>query len=392
MAKKLNENVAVFVDELKQRVELLSSSKVTENIDNANIDEIDNILKKYNLTSQKELLLDDIKDISLDDIKEILNLTGQNSDSIEYLVSNMNEHLEKILNIINKYINDFISIGKNQSEMIHEKINLYQKYIDLFSKDPIDSPFTELNEMCRVISEVGLNDEEKWKILEYIATSNTNTARDENVELNIRVNQALDSISLYLEDEEKLELIKKYVKDNEIDIDSLYEVGLDLASKLDLSVEITINILCSHLASSLLEQYKASDDSNTKEELEESINLVLSYITRLFDPAVYEALEIKKQTEDFYKNSLANGITEENIKEYLDTPLSLIESEDISREYAIELKELSVLKPIYETLMTIAKLDQDKEEYTKAISILKKLIEQYKLLESKKNDITKRIN
>ena len=102
------------------------------------------------------------------------------------------------------------------------------------------------------------------------------------------------------------------------------------------------------------------------------------------NPAVYEAEKIKGEKFEFYYNSINNGIDETMIKEYMDKPLSEIEGVDISREYAIDLKELSVLKAIFETLETASSKKDDSPEYQKIINVLKKLNEQYRILEDKK--------
>ena len=392
MTANVNSSIKVFLSELRNRINLLSSDKVTENIDNANIDKINNILSNYNIASNENITIEEIKRVSLSDIKSLLYLIGQNEDSIEYLVSKIDEHYEKITSSINKYISDFISIGKNQTDMINDKINLYQKYINLFEKEDLDEPFEELNEICKVISEVGMSDEDKWKILEYIAVTNNKTIKEIDINLSVRVSKELSNIMTYLEDKEIESTIEKRLSNNEIDIDTIPIIGSELSETTGLDKDIMVNIVATLIASNLLKQASKINNEEEQSELIDVIYSVLEYINVLDSPCVYEAREVKNKTYDYYNNSIASGITEDMIKEYLETPLSLLESKDISREYAIDLKELSVLKPIYETLDTIAHLDKTGEDYKKATTVLSKLLEQYNLLENKKNNLEKRIN
>ena len=86
----------------------------------------------------------------------------------------------------------------------------------------------------------------------------------------------------------------------------------------------------------------------------------------------------------FHFNSLENGVNEADLKTYVDLSISEIEEKTLSREYAIDLKELAVLKTIFETLNTLETIEYNSPEYQKAINILKKLNEQYRILEEKK--------
>ena len=47
MAIQTNMSIVSFLKELKTRIELLSSNKITENINNSNIDKIDKLFKLF---------------------------------------------------------------------------------------------------------------------------------------------------------------------------------------------------------------------------------------------------------------------------------------------------------------------------------------------------------
>lgn len=393
MTSNVKSSIKTFLTELRTRIQLLSSNKVTENIDNAHIDEINIILSKYGIASKDEIKLDSIRKISLDDIKELLVLIGQKEDSVEYLLSKIDEHYEKICSLINKYISDFISIEKNQTDMINEKIKLYQKYIELFEKEELSEPFEEINEISKIFTEIGLADEDKWKILEYIAEINHETVKSFNPKLSIKVTEYLADTEVYLQDKKLSDALEETLTMANIDIDSIPEIAENLSKKTGYDKEIIINIVSALIASEILKQLSRTNDQEEQEELIELTNIVLSYIVKLHDKAVYDARNIRSKTMEYYINTITNGITEEMIKKYLETPISLIiEDENINREQAIELKELSVLKPIYETLDTIESLDMTSEEYKKAVIILKKLLEQYDMFEEKKSELSKEIN
>ena len=55
MAIQTNMSIVSFLKELKTRIELLSSNKITENINNSNIDKINDILSHYNISPNKEI-------------------------------------------------------------------------------------------------------------------------------------------------------------------------------------------------------------------------------------------------------------------------------------------------------------------------------------------------
>ena len=390
MAPELKKSIESFSKELKNRIEVLSSNKVTENVDNANIDEIKNILSKYNIASDKSIKLNDIKRIEIEDLRTLLSLIGQKDDSINYLFSKLEEHLDKICDLINTYIIDFAKIEKNQTEAINEKITLYQKYIELFEKDELEEPFRDINEISKVIAEIGLPNEDKWRILQHIAVSNNKTVKSIDPKLSVRVSECMTSVSSYLENEETFNIIKSKLSKVEIDPEIIPTIASELANETEINEKIMTNIIASITADNLFERLKETEDVNEQTELITQIESVLDFVNNLEEPIVAEAKEIKNATFDFYYNSLVNGITEDKIKEYLDKTITeLMETDKISREHAIELKELAVLKPIYETLDTIALIDEENDVYKKAVGILKKLVEQYRLLENKKNNIIK---
>lgn len=386
-----DKSINAFLEELKNRIELLSGNKVTENIDNSKINEINSILGHYNISDERELSARDLMAVSKDDIQKLLTFVGQTNDSIDYMMNRLDEYYESIANIVNKYITDFISIGTNQAQMFNEKINLYQKYINLFEQSEFKEPFDEINELSRIMSEVGLPDEDKWKILAYIAEQNNKTVEDTDINLCSRINTEMEKLEYYLSNEEVSKIIKTKLETEEIDIDTIPTIASNLKEQTGLPLEIMINIVSVLIASNLFRQFEISGNKEDKEELKEIINTVLSYVTDVLDPVIYASEKIKNEKLEFYYNSINNGIDETMIKEYMELPLSEIEGANISREYAIDLKELSVLKAIFETLETVSSVDFDTPEYQKIINILKKLNEQYRILEEKK-ELKEKIN
>lgn len=377
-------SIEAFLSELKNRIELLSGKKVSENINNSKIDEINKILKHYNISTDVEITARSLMNVDKKDIRLLLSYVGQNNDSIDYMMSKVDEYYENIANIINKYICDFISIGTNQTQMFNEKITLYQKYIDLFEKSSFEEPFSEINEISRVMSEIGLLDEDKWRILDYIAKGNNVAVEDEDINASLIISREYDKISSYFENQELMGIVKSSLEDIEVDIDTIPTIAASIAEKTGVAVSIMTNIITIIIASNLEDRYSQCSNQKDRDELDEIISIVLNNIKPIHDSVYYEALDIKNEKLDFYYNSIEQGISEKDFKEYADLTLAEIEKITNSRESAIDLKELSVLKPIFETLETIDSLDFDSQEYQKAINILKKLNEQYKLLEEKK--------
>lgn len=384
MAIQTNMSIVSFLKELKTRIELLSSNKITENINNSNIDKINDILSHYNISPNKEISFYEISLISEDDIVSLLSLVGQTANSIKYILNELDEYYERIAAIINKYIRDFISIGATQTQMLNDKITLYKKYIDLFEQDNFKEPFSDINEISRVMSEVGLPDEDKWKILAYVACANNQTVADTDINLGVLIDQESQRIESYLNDSKISETIKKRLEKEVVDIDTIPTLASELSLDTNLEKDVLINIISVIVASNLFIRFENSGNKEDKEELKELIKLILENIVPLKNPAIYEAEIIKRQKIEFYFNSLENGVNEADLKTYVDLSISEIEEKTLSREYAIDLKELAVLKPIFETLNTLESLEYNSPEYQKAINILKKLNEQYRILEEKK--------
>ncbi len=384
MAIQTNMSIVSFLKELKTRIELLSSNKITENINNSNIDKINDILSHYNISPSKEISFYEISLISEDDIVSLLSLVGQTPNSIKYILNELDEYYERIATIINKYIMDFISIGATQTQMLNDKITLYKKYIDLFEQDNFKEPFSDINEISRVMSEVGLPDEDKWKILAYVACANNQTVADTDINLGVLIDQESQRIESYLKDSKISETIKNRLEKEVVDIDTIPTLASELAIDTNLEKDVLINIISVIVASNLFIRFENSGNKEDKEELKELTKLILQNIVPLKDPAIYEAEIIKRKKIEFYFNSLENGVNEADLKTYVDLSISEIEEKTLSREYAIDLKELAVLKPIFETLNTLESIEYNSPEYQKAINILKKLNEQYRILEEKK--------
>ena len=384
MAIQTNMSIVSFLKELKTRIELLSSNKITENINNSNIDKINDILSHYNISPNKEISFYEISLISEEDIVSLLSLVGQTANSIKYILNELDEYYERIAAIINKYIRDFISIGATQTQMLNDKITLYKKYIDLFEQDNFKEPFSDINEISRVMSEVGLPDEDKWKILAYVACANNQTVADTDINLGVLIDQESQHIESYLNDSKISEIIKNRLEKEVVDIDTIPTLAEELALDTNLEKDVLINIISVIVASNLFIRFENSGNKEDKEELKELIKLILENIVPLKNPAIYEAEIIKRQKIEFYFNSLENGVNEADLKTYVDLSISEIEEKTLSREYAIDLKELAVLKTIFETLNTLETIEYNSPEYQQAINILKKLNEQYRILEEKK--------
>lgn len=390
----VSSSIESFKEELKKRIEVLSSSKVTENIDNSNYEEIMQELTTSGISSEENINEENISKIDASKLYKMLILADINQESAKYITSHLNHDFfySKIVDILKKYIADFKDIGSSQNAMINEKISLYQKYITLLEQEKFNEPFEELDELLKTMSEVGLPDQDKWSILKFIGSANIKTINEVDFNLSLRIEREYQLIKNYLEDEEIKNILSKKFAEEEIDIDTIPTMALELAKILEIDSNIVNNIIVVSLASNMLDKLNKVDKEEYQEEYRIIINDILEFLVPIHKECVYKARKIKEETEEFYNHSLESGIDDEMIYSYLETPLSLIEGENISHERAVELKELSVLKPLYETLATVEYLDKSSPEYEKATNVLSKLVEQYELLESKRETNVQRIN
>ncbi len=76
MAIPVSKSIKTFLEELKNRIELLSGSKVTENIDNCKINEINSILSHYDISDEREMNSHDLMMLPKNEIKKLLTYVG----------------------------------------------------------------------------------------------------------------------------------------------------------------------------------------------------------------------------------------------------------------------------------------------------------------------------
>lgn len=318
-------------------------------------------------------------------------MIGENEDSIEYIISKLDindkdGYYDMIKDHLLSYIVEYRNIDNNQSHMINDKIALYEKYIKLCKKKTFDEPFTEINELSKVMTEIGFPDEDKWRILEYIAIKNNETIKEKDIDLSTFVNNSVANIMEYIDNPEKFTIIKKALEPMTIDIDLIPTISDSLHKAIDLDIRITTNIVATIVASSMLKDFEKIDIPEEEDKMREMLLEVLGFIEPIHDEVVYQAREIKNKTEEFYMNSKINGIDEEQMKKFVDVPLTLLEEETESREAAIDLKELPLIESLIQTLDTLDEAEMNSEEYNKCCSVLNKIIEQYLLLEDKKEE------
>lgn len=379
----------LFVEELKKRIELLSSSKVTENVDNSSYNDIMNELFNFGIASEKEITKDNIKKLDKNTIIKVLILAGANEITADFLANKSDEFAyTEITNKINNYINTYKDVKFNQSSTFKAKLTLYIKYVNLLEKDFSEGIFEDIDELTKVMLEVGLEQEHQNKILEFIGKKNLLKGLNELI-INIAVER--ERIEKYIQDSQAKKTLSDIYANQEIDIELIPTIAIEIAKSTGLDKDVANNITAIAICEKeLLEELPKAGESD-KSNVIECAKLAFSYIKTLHPVCVYQAKKIIDNLEEKYYEALSSNITKEDLESYQERPITDIENEVGNRELAINLKELSMYKIIKTTIETIETLDVENEDYKKATDALENLVKSYNDIELKKAEF-KRIN
>lgn len=394
MVKKKNENTNSFVKELKTRIELLNSSKVTANIDNSNYNSLCAFINKKLNKTPNELTKDDLSTLKDKDIKEILELCNKDSDAIDYIISNIEKNpslYESILITINKYIEEYNIIEKSQTDNIKNKIELYQKVIDIIEGNTDNILIDDLSAINDLL-ETGFSKEDKLIFEMTVADNNLKLVNEEELNLQNKIFKANESVNEYLLDDYIRTEFENVIKDLEIDVQLIPTQAIELESVLNLDRDIINNMLCVAVVNNLYNKIieLPEEEKEITEDYKDTVLEILEYIRPLHNRIYYEAKKIIMNREEAIL--LNNSIDKDSVYEYLETPLSILEENTETREEAVNLKELAVIKPMIETIESLDNVEINSEEYIKYMEVLTKLVEQYMKLETKKEEIKQRIN
>lgn len=392
MSKSIDKSIEIFINQLQARIDLFNSSTVSSNVDNNrdNFNKLIEIISGYTDIPVQDITLSELYQFSLIDIKKILKLIGTEPSLIDELIDKIKldskdlSVYELIRTNITLYAKNFLSINETQNELIASKIEQYQKYIDLFKNKNYEGLFDQVNDLMHIMTSISLGDEDMWPILRYIAQKNAKIVKNTKIDVNV-LSKAYYIINKYIPEEPTSihQTIVKYISNNEIDIDLIPSIAESIATEEQCSKYDVQNCLVSFILSTLCDEYTKSGDN--KEELISSIKDVLEFIIPATNEIIMISKEILKESRGFMSNCIESGNTD--FEHYQNTTITELAQEYDSRETAIDLKKIPILKTISETLDHIEKCTVDSEEYNLCCSTLVELIDTYNLVDEKKKDL-----
>lgn len=380
-------NINLFVEELETRINVLKSSSLTANIDNSNYKDLSKLTNKHLSKSPEDITEEDLKSLNASVIKELLILSDEKKDSVDYLVSRLDDYdrfYTTIKNIIVTYAKEYLSIDDNQNEILMSKINTYQKYIDLFKKGKSDEVLDDQKELILIL-ETGFDDEIKKDVLLEFARINDEIVDPKISRITALIDEAYESVSDFITYPEIMESIEEKLSLTVIDPDIIPTIAERMSYEINVDKYIVNNIICVIVAKKLFQEYM---DFNKQERKEygyyiDAIKDTLSLMVKLHNNIYYKCVDIIKEN-GIDKLSIEGELKDDDVYEIVDTPISLLDMD--SYDEAINVKEYSVLKPMLDTINSIDSIDIDSEEYNNYINLLKKLFDQYYVFEHKKEE------
>lgn len=411
MEPKILESVNRLVDELKKRIELLTSNTTRANLNEDSYNAIINIIDSYIHTVPSRLTVDDFINFKIDDVESILNYIGlpeeeknkillvynsnvysiQNT-SLETRIVELTKYFENIIKIILDYVTDYEEIHNNQEELQSTKVTEYKRYIELFTADEFTRLFEEeeIEKLLKLMTNFAISISDRQHILQYIALKNLhvpvldNEIFDEDyINMYHQVTTIVDK-HLIANSEEK-EIIMHELENMDVDIDLIPSIAESISEKHGLKYNQTKNIMTAIILNSLFNGYTKAlenDDSEEyiasfKSKIEDVLKIDLVDENRL----VEEARAILAEKQEFYKNSILN---DSDVDKYVDLLISEIEEMGYDFDTAIDFKSLPLIKSMSETLDQIDHLEEGSADYNLACDMLSQLIESYHKLLSKK--------
>lgn len=391
MSKSIKESIEVFITELQARIDLFSSSIVSSNVDSNrdNFNELVEIISGYTNTPVENITLSDLHQVSLIDIKKILKLIGTESKLINEIINKIKDDpnnlniYEVIRTNISLYAKNYLSINETQNALIASKIKEYQKYIDLIVNENFKELFEDINGLEHVMTSINLENEDKWRILRYVAQMNYQHGMSEEY-VNL-VSKCNEIISKYIPEEptDIHRKIIKYISDSGLDIDLIPTIAEKIAFENNYNKYDIQNCLVSLVLSTLCDEYTKKEEE--REEILLNIKDVLTFVIPVTNEIIMTSKEILESSAEFMSNCIESGNTD--FDHYQNTTITELAHEYNSREIAIDLKKLPILKTIAETLDHIERCVIDSEEYNLCCSTLVELTDAFYLIDEKKRDL-----
>ena len=415
---KIKKSVDNFVKELQNKINDLSNMREQNKKLTSDYEHICEIINRYIIVGSPlglrkgDIIFEDVLKFNPRDLKEILELIGCNDKKIiesydekrtEYLNTRnslkkeeLAKYFTSILAMIDHYIEEYNVRYVNQVNFETSKAEKYKRYIDMFTSKEFSYSFgeNELKELKLLMSECSLDSYTKAQILEYVNIK--------AIDFALKGNKTVDDydfkshvyylVANYLKDEKYVNIVRKEMPP--IDYETLVfikEEGKKIASKYGLDPSKTINTLVALAINSLYKKYEYCIENSDNEEISIETNPLREAIKMLegfFVNAEQETINMATSLVVEYEKDLNEHGDEAEM--FLDKTMEEILELGYSKEKAIVLKTLPLIKGIKESIDILADLryeEEIKERTTYLVELMNMYYETKMLAEQRVNNI-----
>lgn len=415
---KIKKSVDNFVKELQNKINDLSNMREQNKKLTSDYEHICEIINRYIIVGSPlglrkgDIIFEDVLKFNPRDLKEILELIGCNDKkTIESYDEKRNEYLNtrnslkkeelakyftSILAMIDHYIEEYNVRYVNQVNFETSKAEKYKRYIDMFTSKEFSYSFgeNELKELKLLMSECSLDSYTKAQILEYVNIK--------AIDFALKGNKTVDDydfkshvyylVANYLKDEKYVNIVRKEMPP--IDYETLVfikEEGKKIASKYGLDPSKTINTLVALAINSLYKKYEYCIENSDNEEISIETNPLREAIKMLegfFVNAEQETINMATSLVVEYEKDLNEHGAEAEM--FLDKTMEEILELGYSKEKAIVLKTLPLIKGIKESIDILADLryeEEIKERTTYLVELMNMYYETKMLAEQRVNNM-----
>lgn len=415
---KIKKSVDNFVKELQNKINDLSNMREQNKKLTSDYEHICEIINRYIIVGSPlglrkgDIIFEDVLKFNPRDLKEILELIGCNDKKIiesydekrtEYLNTRnslkkeeLAKYFTSILAMIDHYIEEYNVRYVNQVNFETSKAEKYKRYIDMFTSKEFSYSFgeNELKELKLLMSECSLDSYTKAQILEYVNIK--------AIDFALKGNKTVDDydfkshvyylVANYLKDEKYVNIVRKEMPP--IDYETLVfikEEGKRIAAKYGLDPSKTINTLVALAINSLYKKYEYCIENSDNEEISIETNPLREAIKMLegfFVNAEQETINMATSLVVEYEEYLNEHGDEAEM--FLDKTMEEILELGYSKEKAIVLKTLPLIKGIKESIDILADLryeEEIKERTTYLVELMNMYYETKMLAEQRVNNM-----
>lgn len=415
---KIKKSVDNFVKELQNKINDLSNMREQNKKLTSDYEHICEIINRYIIVGSPlglrkgDIIFEDVLKFNPRDLKEILELIGCNDKKIiesydekrtEYLNTRnslkkeeLAKYFTSILTMIDHYIEEYNVRYVNQVNFETSKAEKYKRYIDMFTSNEFSYSFgeNELKELKLLMSECSLDSYTKAQILEYVNIK--------AIDFALKGNKTVDDydfkshvyylVANYLKDEKYVNIVRKEMPP--IDYENLVfikEEGKRIAAKYGLDPSKTINTLVALAINSLYKKYEYCIENSDNEEISIETNPLREAIKMLegfFVNAEQETINMATSLVVEYEKDLNEHGAEAEM--FLDKTMEEILELGYSKEKAIVLKTLPLIKGIKESIDILADLryeEEIKERTTYLVELMNMYYETKMLAEQRVNNM-----